>query len=293
LNEVLAGRLSAVYAEREKENHVLLELPGVLACPRVYVVNFHVEDLPFSYHSVDQYGRTIVRVGASGGLGAGDPPTSVATAIHGPGAGLDACEAMETLIQAFAHELRTLGPVCRLQEVILVESDKAVFQRLQERLKYLVRRGIVMLERGTYFVNPVAVPVANAPEEIRRIDRLELKHLFIAMPYAKAFSNVYYFGIKLPVEQRGRKCERVDQAAFTGDIVDRVKMRIASSEVVIADITGDNPNVFFEVAYVLIVHSAFSSVNVSQEPGWYPSIGVPGSGRRAWMTSPPRFSAQA
>ena len=69
------------------------------------------------------------------------------------------------------------------------------------------------------------------------------------MPYAKEFNNVYYFGIKQVVEKRGRKCERVDQDKFTGDIVQRIKERINSAQLIIADITGNNPNVFYEVGF--------------------------------------------
>jgi nucleoside 2-deoxyribosyltransferase len=75
------------------------------------------------------------------------------------------------------------------------------------------------------------------------------KHLFIAMPYANEFNNAYYFGIKQPIEKHHRKPERVDQVAFTGDVVERVRRRISSCQLVIADITGNNPNVFYELGY--------------------------------------------
>jgi hypothetical protein len=135
-----------------------------------------------------------------------------------------------------------------LGEVILVEKEKEVFERLQERLKYLAMRGVVTFDGSTCFINPSTAQTTIAVEE-RRVQQLSLRHLFVAMPYAKKFNNVYYFGIKQPIELRGRKCERIDQDAFTGDIVDRIKTRIRGSELVIADITGNNPNVFFEVGY--------------------------------------------
>jgi hypothetical protein len=96
---------------------------------------------------VDRYARTIVRVAASGNLDTSAEVRSVATAIHGPGAGLDACESMETLIVGFASELRTTS-LGTLAEIILVESNRDIFERLQERLKYLASKDIVRFERG-------------------------------------------------------------------------------------------------------------------------------------------------
>ncbi len=243
LDAVVQGRLTLLHAHNEKEDQsILIESQGgLLACPLVYIVNFHQKDLPFSYHSVDHYARTIVRVAERGGV------TSVATALHGPGSGLDASEAMETLIVGFASELKTTPPRS-LAEIILAETNKEIFVRLQERLQYLASKDIVRFDHGEYFVNPEFGQGASGIEA-ERINRLALKHLFIAMPFAKEFDNAYYFGIKQPIEHHRRKCERVDQDAFTGDVIERVKLRISSCELVIADITGNNPNVFYELGY--------------------------------------------
>jgi hypothetical protein len=119
---------------------------------------------------------------------------------------------------------------------------------LEERLKYLAPKNILKFEGGECIINP-SVTDDNTNLEQERVNQLGLKNFFIAMPYAKEFNNVYYFGIKHPIEQCGRKCERIDQDAFTGDIIERIKKRISISELVIADITGNNPNVFFEVGY--------------------------------------------
>lgn len=248
LDAATRGRLQALYSEHEKDDHAILESVGDLASPRAYIVNFHQRDLPFSYRSVDRYARAIIRVVSHGGLGRADGPIVVATAIHGPGAGLDASESMETLLLGFAGELGKGLPLGNLAEITLVEDDREVFDRLEERLKYLATNGIVSFEGDACFINPGAV-LNGAKRESERVGGLSLRHFFVAMPYAQEFNNTYYFGIKHPVEQLGRKCERVDQDAFNGDIVERIKQRIASAELVIADITGNNPNVYFEVGY--------------------------------------------
>lgn len=61
--------------------------------------------------------------------------------------------------------------------------------------------------------------------------------------------DVFGFGIQVPVNDAGYLCERVDMATFTGDILQRVKSRIESAALVIADLSGANPNVYLEVGY--------------------------------------------
>ncbi len=73
--------------------------------------------------------------------------------------------------------------------------------------------------------------------------------VFVAMPFSEEMGDVFYYGIQNPVRQLGYICERVDQEAFTGDILEQVKMRIENAEIVIADLTGSNPNVYLEVGY--------------------------------------------
>jgi len=41
----------------------------------------------------------------------------------------------------------------------------------------------------------------------------------------------------------------MDQEAFTGDILDRIKKKIETATVVIAELSGANPNVYLEVGY--------------------------------------------
>ena len=242
------GELSRMYREHEQEDRKLLKCEKSLPFKYIYTIIYHCSDLPFSYSSVDKYARKILQLSIHDKAFEGETIHNVATAVHGPGAGLDSSESLETMLMAFSNELQITKDLGGLEEIIIVEQDKDVFARLQERLKYLMStKRIVLYENGDYYLNLDASNV-NLQQESTRLKNLTLEHVFIAMPYAKEFNNVYYFGIKQVVEKRGRKCERVDQDKFTGDIVQRIKERINSAQLIIADITGNNPNVFYEVA---------------------------------------------
>lgn len=73
--------------------------------------------------------------------------------------------------------------------------------------------------------------------------------VFVLMPFAKEFDDIYKFGIKQTCEQLGCYCERVDEQIFQESILERIYNQISKADILIADMTGKNPNVFYEVGY--------------------------------------------
>lgn len=72
---------------------------------------------------------------------------------------------------------------------------------------------------------------------------------FVLMPFSEEFDDVYRIGIKDACDKAGAYCERVDEQIFNERILDRVYNQAAKADIVIADMTGRNPNVFYEVGY--------------------------------------------
>lgn len=72
---------------------------------------------------------------------------------------------------------------------------------------------------------------------------------FVLMPFTSDFDDVYQIGIKEACDIAGAYCERVDEQIFSERILDRIYNQIAKSDVVIADMTSRNANVFYEVGY--------------------------------------------
>lgn len=73
--------------------------------------------------------------------------------------------------------------------------------------------------------------------------------VFVLMPFEKAFDDVYKLGIKAAAEAAGTYAERVDEQSFTERILDRIYNQISKADVIVADMSGRNPNVFYEVGY--------------------------------------------
>jgi nucleoside 2-deoxyribosyltransferase len=72
---------------------------------------------------------------------------------------------------------------------------------------------------------------------------------FVLMPFDKAFNDLYQYGIKKPASELGILAERVDEQIYREGILERIYRQIDVADIVIADMTGKNPNIFYEVGY--------------------------------------------
>src|SRR5258708_2500526 len=69
------------------------------------------------------------------------------------------------------------------------------------------------------------------------------------MPFDDRFSDIYKLGIQATAAECGVVAERVDEQKFSEPILERIYRQIANADFIIADMTGRNPNVFYEVGY--------------------------------------------
>jgi len=73
--------------------------------------------------------------------------------------------------------------------------------------------------------------------------------VFVLMPFDSEFDDIYKFGIKGASEDIGAYAERLDEQIFIEGMLDRIFNQISKADVIVADMTGRNPNVFYEVGY--------------------------------------------
>jgi phage terminase large subunit-like protein len=73
--------------------------------------------------------------------------------------------------------------------------------------------------------------------------------VFVLMPFDKKFNDVYQLGIKKACDEAGAYAERIDEQIFKESILNRIYNQIAKADVIISDMTGRNPNVFYETGY--------------------------------------------
>lgn len=218
--------------------HVLLSSNGRIAANRILFVG--VLDLyQFEYGQIREFAKFSMQVLAE------EMPTAkhIAMTMHGVGYGLDEREAFLSQLGGLLDALKEGIIPSSLERLVIVEKNQGRAIRLREILEEYL-------------------PFALAGEKRRGDDRIssetrldagiisnEKPHIFVAMPFGDDMEDVYTFGIQAPVNAAGYLCERVDMVVFTGDILTRIKSRIETAVIVVAEITGANPNVYLEVGY--------------------------------------------
>ncbi|HUB99177.1 MAG TPA: hypothetical protein VMS11_05080 [Solirubrobacterales bacterium] len=172
---------------------------------------------------------------------------TVALTLHGAGYGLDELACLDSEVRGLIDAIEDGKAPGSLEQVLILESDPGRAERLRLRL----RETLPASNHGSSAFrieaeDPAAgevlqQSVAAAPEQ--------QDHAFIAMPFAAEFDDVFHYGIAAAVRNSGLLCERIDRGIFTGDILDRVKDKISTATLLVADLTDANPNVYLEVGY--------------------------------------------
>jgi nucleoside 2-deoxyribosyltransferase len=74
--------------------------------------------------------------------------------------------------------------------------------------------------------------------------------VFVLMPFTKKLNKRYKQAIKRAVQDAGLRAERVDKQSFHRQgVTDRIIQQIQDADFLIADMSGNNPNVLYEVGY--------------------------------------------
>jgi hypothetical protein len=202
--------------------------PGVAAGLVLFIGVAGLRD--FGFADVRDFGRRALSAVAS------ERPSarSVGLTIHGAGFGLDEQEAFDAELAGILDAIRDRDVPRGLQRIAVAEMSPGRAARLRSRLQDVLPGAAI-------------APAESLLDAGRRSDRRE--HALVAMPFAEEFDDLFHYGISNAVRSAGLLCERIDQQAFTGEVMSRLKQQIETSRLVVADLTDSNPNVFLEVGY--------------------------------------------
>jgi hypothetical protein len=217
--------------------YVILPTHGILGVP--FVVFVGVVDLSaFDYGQIRSFAYLALQAVSS----ALPDAKRIVMTVHGPGYGLDEREAFLALSAGIRDALVDGTQPEHLTEIRIAELNRGRAQRLSK-----------VLAATKQVLKDSTSPRARS-EASERIDAgfasSRKPHVFVAMPFSgEEMEDVYGFGIQSPVNNAGYLCERIDLTIFVGDILERIRDRIDTSSLVIADLTGANANVYLEVGY--------------------------------------------
>jgi len=216
---------------------VLLPSKSQIAAKNVLFVG--VSDLyRFEYKEIREFTIRAMKI-----LSTELPDTQhAAMTMHGVGYGLDERESFLAQIGGLVDSFESQDLPQFLERVTIVERDAKRAERLKELLKENLPAKFVG-ESSRSKRSVLSKPVKEAGV------KSDKPYVFVAMPFGDDMEDVYVFGIQGPTNKAGYLCERVDMSVFTGDILTRIKSRIEAADLVIADVTGGNANVYLEVGY--------------------------------------------
>jgi len=84
-----------------------------------------------------------------------------------------------------------------------------------------------------------SVPVAVIPQRLA----------FVVMPLAAELDDLYVLGIREVTESLGIVVERADELLHNESIVAVIQGKLSSCDIVIAEVSATNPNVYYEVGF--------------------------------------------
>ncbi len=222
-----------------------VETKGTLASPTALFLG----TVPLSklgYHEIRQFAARMLKA-----LESRPGVRHAACTVHGVSFGLDEDESILALagglIEAFQ---RGVGPPS-LERITVVEKREGRAKRMQQAIHHGLdgTPGVTREKNWGFSVQRLQGFLATAALASAGTSSASKPHAFIAMPFLPELEDVFHYGIQAPVKDAGLLCERVDQAVFDGLIIQRIRERIESARVVIADLSYSNPNVYLEVGF--------------------------------------------
>lgn len=146
-----------------------------------------------------------------------------------------------------AHTTEEIRDCVRdLQQYAMLATSSAQTREMEDRLRELEGRIKVMAEAA------VDSNGADVDGPVVTLEKLKDKRvLFTVMPFHDDFKDVWAGGIQRAASGTGLTPIRIDMITATGEITDDIVSAIEIAEVIVVDVTRNNPNVMFEFGFAL------------------------------------------
>lgn len=222
--------------------YLVVNTPADIAPPRVIFIG--TPSLrSFEYREIREFGKLAL----SSLQKSKHPIKHISLTIHGAGFGLDEEEVFSSQLAGMIDAVTSGQFPVGLNRITFLEKAHRRGPVLQRLLSELLPGGCIETDPQSYVegsedASMEALRAAGYTSENK-------PHVFVAMPFKEDMEDIWDYGIQPTVKSAGYVCERADLSSFTGDVMDWVRKRIKTAEIVVADLSGSNPNVYLEVGY--------------------------------------------
>ena len=154
-----------------------------------------------------------------------------------------------TVNKIFEEALKAYETETQLEDRLrMIETELAGY-----RSTPAVERKIRKIEEGLAKLRIESERVSESGEQEDTLKRYKTaeKRVFVIMPFEPFFEDVWKGSIKMACDSEGFTSLRVDKISLSTWINKDIEESIEKADVVIADITDNNPNVMFELGWAL------------------------------------------
>jgi hypothetical protein len=202
----------------------------------------------FRYAQIREFGRRALELAARGS----GRTQVLCTTLHGPGYGLDEREAFLSLVGGFLDGIESGALPKELERIEIVELSSNRAERLARILSEFITSPSPSKNKRPQPQGAKTFSLASGAHSSLLsfgIESEQKPKLFVAMPFAAEHSDVWEIAIQESCQNAGIVCERVDEKAYTGDILAQITSRLRTASGVLAVLDDANPNVFLEIGF--------------------------------------------
>ncbi len=154
------------------------------------------------------------------------------------------------IIQIFCAPTKWIGREPNRVRVLNEINEALIYVNLQVNISGKV----IITDQNRYFKEPQKPEAMENPQQIIinpifRARNLvpEVNLCFVLMPFKPSFERLFNEKIKPTVHSCGFKCIKANDLYSPTPIIEDIWIHIFKSQVIIADVTNRNPNVFYEM----------------------------------------------
>lgn len=142
-----------------------------------------------------------------------------------------------------------------LFDAVLYNHYSETPNKMRERMEVLLERMTVKTPSDSSSEQIISRIIADLEEQLtdRKLGRtgaVEPDYAFIMMAMSEdPFLEDVHATIKNTCQKLGLRAERVDDIEFTGQITEKILGSIQIAQIIIADLTYERPNVYYEIGY--------------------------------------------
>lgn len=152
-------------------------------------------------------------------------------------------------LQIFDQVQHELGIHRRPFYCVMHKTDRLVVEDWKRKGVHIIESDLELFLNK--LLEQIKEPEISAPKDIlERFEKqypIDEKLCFVLMPFKEELDAIYHEIIKPVVIKNDLKCIRADEVYYVGSIMDDIWEQIQKSTIIIAELTGRNPNVFYEL----------------------------------------------